>query len=408
MLRGIGVSALAFGALALAQNAASPGMNPNGQQNGNSSGNANSNSTSGGLGRMTRAASGALPGGGMRDSSPMSAVSGRVVLSGGDESEAGILVQRVCGATVMGETRTDSAGHFYLARASAHDPNLDASNSNGPVMWGCELRASFAGYQPGSLPLGDGRASDGEVLIILPPAGAASAMTISATTLLAPKNAQKAFGKGLDALHRNQPDLAHKEFGEAARIYPRFAAAWFELGKVYEQRGHHSDARNAYAKSIAADGEFLFPYMQLCRMDVREGRWKEAVDASSKVLRLDPYEFPEAYYINAFSNLALNDLDAAERSARESTKLEGAQAEPRGNFVLGVVLWRKGDLQGAEEKLQTFLAASSGGTEPIQARRILADIQRERSVQQASQAASRHDAETPRQVSSPPDAGPGR
>ncbi len=388
MLRRIGVTALALGAFALAQS-------PNGQPNNpNSSGNSNT-SPGGSLGRMMRAASGA--GNPTRENSPLGGISGRVVLSGAGESAGDTLVQRVCGAAVTGETRTDSTGHFLLSRAGAHDPNVNASGSGAPGSWGCELRASFAGYQTGSLPLGNGKATDGgEVLIVLHPVGATGPMTISATTLLAPKKAQRSYEKGLDARRHGQPDLAQKEFGDAVRTYPRFAAAWLELGKVYEQRGHGSDARDAYAKSIAADGAFLFPYAQLYRMDLRESRWQDAADASSKVMRLDPYEFPEAYYFNAISNLALNNLDVAERSAREAAKLEGAQAEPRGNYVLGVVLWRKGDLEGAEQKLQTFLASSAGGMEAIRARRILTDIQQRHAGQQASKVSSPPDAESDR------------
>jgi tetratricopeptide (TPR) repeat protein len=112
-------------------------------------------------------------------------------------------------------------------------------------------------------------------------------------------------------------------------------------------------------------------------MDVRESKWKEAAEASDKVLRLDPYEFPAAYYFNAVSNLNLGNLDAAEHSARESAKLEGAQAEPRGYYILGVVLWRRGDLQGAAEKMQTFLAGPSDGPEWESARKMLASIERQ-------------------------------
>jgi tetratricopeptide (TPR) repeat protein len=112
------------------------------------------------------------------------------------------------------------------------------------------------------------------------------------------------------------------------------------------------------------------------------------------VLRLNPYEFPQAYYFNAVSNLVLNQLDAAERSAREAAKLEGAQFEPRGNYVLGLILWRKGDLDGAEEKIQDFLAGFSGAgssadPEQASARKALDEIEQQRKRRQARQAAER-------------------
>jgi tetratricopeptide (TPR) repeat protein len=252
----------------------------------------------------------------------------------------------------------------------------------------------LSGYQTGALALGDGHSGEGDAVIVLRPVGWAQNMTISATTLLAPANARKAYNKGLDALRRRGPDLAQKEFAEAVRLYPRYAAAWLELGKVYEQRDHLSEARDAYAQAIAADGQYLFPYERLYRMDVKESRWKAAADGSAKVLRLNPYEFPQAYYFNAVSNLVLNQLDAAERSAREAVRLEGAQFEPRGNYVLGLILWRKGDLDAAEEKIQDFLArfsdeGSSVEPEQTSARKALDEIEQQRKRRQARQAAGR-------------------
>jgi tetratricopeptide (TPR) repeat protein len=306
-------------------------------------------------------------------------ISGRVVLSDGADPQ-GIAVQQVCRRTVTAVTYTDSSGHFTIPRGTNSGFGMDASVSanNSGIVSGCELRATLAGYSADPTPSGG---FDG--VIVLRPVDAKRGLTVSATTLLAPKEARKFYEKGLEAIARNRPDEAQKDFGGAVQIYPRYAAAWLELGKVYEQRDHISQARNAYSKSIAADAEYLFPYERLYRLDVKESKWKEAAEASGKVLRLDPYEFPAAYYFNAVSNLNLENLDAAERSAREAAKLEGEQAEPRANYILGVILWRKGDLDGAVEKIQTFLTSPSDGPEWESARKMLADIEKQIARRQA-------------------------
>ena len=303
-------------------------------------------------------------------------ISGRVVLSDAAEPGEGVRVQRVCGLAVVSESYTDSRGRFTVQRAATRGVSGDATSQSSTAVWGCEIRASLSEYQTATVTLTNRRAIDGSDIgtIVLRRAGSPQGMTVSATTLLAPKKARKAYDKGLDAVHRAQPDQAQKAFAEAVRVYPRFAAAWLELGKVYEQRDHLSQARIAYGKAVAADADFVLPYERLYLMDIRESKWQEAADASSKVLRLDPYEFPRAYYFNAISNLELRNLDAAERSAREAAKLEGDKAEPRANYVLGVVLWRKGDLDGAADRLRTFLAGSIGGPERVAAERMLADI----------------------------------
>jgi tetratricopeptide (TPR) repeat protein len=306
-------------------------------------------------------------------------ISGRVVLSDGADPE-GIAVQRVCSRTVTAAVYTDSSGRFSLPRGAGSSSNTDAgaNGNNSSVVGGCEVRASLAGYSADPPPLGG---FDG--VIVLHRIGAKLALTVSATTLLAPKEARKSYGKGLEAIRGNRPDEAQKDFAGAVKLYPRYAAAWLELGKVYEQRNHLSEARNAYSKSIGADAEYLYPYERLYHLDVQESKWQEAAAASAKVLRLDPYEFSEAYYFNAVSNLNLHDLDAAERSAREAVKLEGTQAEPRGNYVLGAILWHKGDLDSAAERMQAFLSSPSDGPERENARKMLAEIEKQIAGRQA-------------------------
>ncbi len=300
-------------------------------------------------------------------------ISGRVMLSdGGDPS--GVAVQQVCRRAVTAVAYPDSSGRFIIPRGTDAGFTLDASvgGRNVGAASGCELHASLAGYRSDPVPVS---AFDG--VIVLSRADGKRGLTVSATTLLAPKDARRFYDKGLQAIGRNRPDEAQRDFIAAVQRYPRYAAAWLELGKVYEQRDHLVDAQDAYGKAIAADAQYLYPYERMYRMDVRESKWQEAAEASGKVLRLNPYEFPEAYYFNALSNLNLGKLDAAEHSAREAAKLEGDQADPRGNYVLAAILWRKGDLDGAAEKVQAFLSSPSDGPEWESARKMQADIERQ-------------------------------
>jgi len=377
-LRGNWAAVLACGAIALAQAASAqqtPGQSAPGQTGG--SGNSGTNNSG-----IPRGLSGGTSRGGTRaqGSGVDGTLYGRVVLSDGAEPDGRVSVQRVCGQTVNGQATTDSSGHFTIPRADRSSFAAEGSgSSNDASAFGCELRASLAGYRSDPLPLGDRRSGDSSdaVVMVLRRVGPAQSLTVSATTLLAPKEARNLYEKGLEAIHHSRPDEAQKDFIDAVRLYPRFAAAWLELGKVFEQRDHVSQARNAYNSAIAADGEYLFPYQQLYRLDTRESKWEEAAAASGKVLRLNPYEFSEAFFINAVANLELKNLDAAERSAREAAKLEGEQAEPRGNYVLGVILWRKGDLDGAAENLKAFLSTPPNGPEWKSAQKMLPEIERQ-------------------------------
>src|ERR1700676_4064155 len=115
--------------------------------------------------------------------------------------------------------------------------------------------------------------------------------TTSATIALAPKDVKKAYEKGLNFEKHLKPDEAQAEFLRAVEIYPKHAGAWFELGKVYEQRDHFQEAREAYRKSIAADANFVNPYERLYLLALRDSQWKDAAEITDKVMRLNPYEF---------------------------------------------------------------------------------------------------------------------
>ena len=322
------------------------------------------------------------------------AISGRVLVTDGSAPSERIRVQRVCGVSVAQETYADSQGRFSLSLGGPAGLNVDASAGEAPRanggggggrgggnteanLWGCELRASLRGYRSEAVPISNRHQDEAPDVgtILLHPLSNAQGMTLSATTGLAPKEAQKSYEKGLDAIRHNLPDLAQSEFTRAVGMFSRFAAAWFELGKVFEQRGHRGEARTAYAKAIAADNDFLNPFERLYLMDTRESKWQEAADGSSRVLHRDPYEFPSAYYINALANLQLQNLEAAERSAREAGRLRGDRVDPRAKYVLGLVLARQGHLPEAADNLRAFLSATPGGAEQKDAERMLANLE---------------------------------
>jgi tetratricopeptide (TPR) repeat protein len=335
-----------------------------------------------------------------------SVISGRVLVSDGSTPAERARIQRVCGVSTVQETYSDSQGRFSLVPGST-GVSVDASANQTPRggggggggggrgsggnseanLWGCELRASLRGYRTESVPLGvrhDDQNRDVGA-IILRPLSSTKGLTMSATSGLAPKEAQKSYEKGLDAVKHNQPDIAQEEFSHAMAMYARFAAAWYELGQVMERRGHPADARSAYSKAAAADADFLSSYERLYLLDMHESKWQEAADASSRVLRRNPYDFPGAYYVNAMANLQLQNLDAAERSAREAGRLQGDSVEPRANYILGLVLARQGHTEAAIETLQAFIGTSPSGAEQKDAERIVANLEtrmRNRAAQQ--------------------------
>jgi Flp pilus assembly protein TadD len=330
-------------------------------------------------------------------------LSGHVVLNDGTPVTEPLVIERVCGTRTYREGYTDSRGYFSIQlgqnQAVMADASTDTlfsnplgrSNSNGggpfgggnsdlsqTAMMGCDLRAVMNGYRSDTISLADRRYMDNPEVgaLVLHNMTNVKGLTTSATTALAPKDARKSYEKAIEALKHSKPDEAQKELSKAVELYPKFAAAWFELGRVYERRDHIAEARDAYGKAIAADSNFVNPYERVYMLAAKDAQWQDVADTTDRVLRLNPYDFPGAYYMSAVANYQLKHFDVAEKNAREATQLKGVQAEPRANYVLGVILANKGDFAAAAESLRAYLKLDPNGSDKDRVVKMLADVER--------------------------------
>ncbi len=224
-------------------------------------------------------------------------------------------------------------------------------------LMGCELRASLPGYRSTSVELTGRRAFDNPDVgqLVLHKLANVEGFTISMTSLQAPKSAKKAFERGMKEASRKKFDKAQNELEKATTEYPQYAEAWHALGQIFEARNQPDKAREAYAKALAADEKFVSPYVRLARLDALEQKWDRVVETTAKVVRLNPYDFPDAYFYNSVANLNLRNLEEAEKSAREAIKLNVHQRFPQVEHVLGLSLAYQNELPEAKTHLQRYL-----------------------------------------------------
>jgi tetratricopeptide (TPR) repeat protein len=242
----------------------------------------------------------------------------------------------------------------------------------------CELRAVLSGYRSETIQLGSRKYMDNPDVgtIVLRPMVAVEGLTMSATSALAPKDAHKAYEKGIEAAHKMKLADAENEFHRAVEIYPKYATAWVELGHVLERMSRTDEARYAYAQSIVADSHYVNPYEALYLLAFHEKKWQECADNTEKVMHLDPYNYPAAFYYNSLSNLELHNLSIAEKSGRQAVAFDTQHVNPQGMYVLGVILAQRKDFQGAAENLRAYLKFSPDGPEAPQVRKVLADVEK--------------------------------
>src|SRR5262245_41991062 len=163
-------------------------------------------------------------------------VSGRVLMEDGTPPTDQVVIERVCNGQPKSEGYTDSKGYFGfelgrknngMIHDASEDPGNDPLNRSsgfgsslgGPSganttrlggsdtrLMGCELRARLTGYRSQTVNLSMRRPLDNPDVgvILLHRMGANEGGTVSAISAAAPKEAKKAYEKGLDGIKKKK------------------------------------------------------------------------------------------------------------------------------------------------------------------------------------------------------------
>src|SRR5207237_9109478 len=89
--------------------------------------------------------------------------------------------------------------------------------------------------------------------------------------------ARKTFEKGRYSEKKQKCDEAKRSFEKAVEIYPKYAVAWFELGRVKFRKTDEAGAREAFNQALNADSKFVSPYQWLAELAMRHAEWQDVV-----------------------------------------------------------------------------------------------------------------------------------
>jgi tetratricopeptide (TPR) repeat protein len=317
---------------------------------------------------------------------------GKVVTSDGTPFDGTPLIQSVCRGQVRNETHADVHGDFSFQfgdqlssmseAAFGADTSIDPrpfkrSAPNNPE--DCELQASLSGYLSETISL-SGRINGSENVdvgrIVLHRRSDAEDFTVSATTAAAPGGARKAFHKGQEQENGGQLDEAIKSFEKAVRLYPKFAAAWFELGNVQKMQNDFTAARTSFAASVAADDKYINPYRGLMQLAVHDQNWQEVVATSERLIALNPATFADAWFVNGVGHFYLQHFADAEKSARRGLAIDGSHRVPKLEYLLGMILVRNNNYPEAAQHFQAYLHLVSKAADIAEAQKQLAEVAR--------------------------------
>src|SRR5260370_22368389 len=274
---------------------------------------------------------------------------GRIATTDGSPVPSDLLIERVCNNRTRQEVYASPHGDFSMQLGSRTDSFPEASaDLTSPYsaagkdkdsfmgiprreLKNCELRASGSGFRPSVLSLMDLDPSDSNIdvgVIVVRRGIMIDGTTLSSLPYKAPKNARKAYEKGVQAERNGKLAEARKYLETAVRTYPRSPNAWFQLGTILQKENEEDAARKAYTQATTLDTKFLPPYLSLATMAYRAGNWAEVLNLTDHILclyplnpaatpryilDLYPMSYASAYFYNPIANYKLKKFKHAER-----------------------------------------------------------------------------------------------
>jgi len=350
-------------------------------------------------------------------------VSGRVALEDGSPLPEPVTIETVCNGAPHGEGYTDAKGYFGIELGSRNSAMIqDAAEyssmgnrntsmapipgggtsstpTSGPMSanmgdrkyMGCDLQAKLAGYRSQQVSLTGRRPMDDPnvgTILLHRMGGSEEGQTVSMVSLAAPKDAKKAYDRGMEAIKKKKWDEAEKNFEKAVEEYPRYATAWYELGMLQAGQSRFDMARSYFKRALECDGKFLKPYLQIAVLDMNAKKWQDLADVTDNIVKLDPFGYPQAYFYNGVANYNLHNMDEAEKSGLQAERLDTRHLYPRLNYLLGLVLVQRKDYRGAAERFKTYLKLDPEPEDVATVRSQLAAIEK---VTASAAAAKDHD-----------------
>ena len=337
---------------------------------------------------------------------------GRVATNDGTAVPNDVLVERICNAGVRQQVHATSRGDFSMQMGSMTDSFLDASaggdrtSQDGVAskasrtgisrreLANCELRASASGFHSSVISLVDLDTFGSSIdvgAIVVQRATKIEGMTLSATPYKAPKDARRAYEKGLEAERNGKLANARKYFEHAVEIYPRYANAWFQLGTVLQKENQNDAARTAYIQATTIDTKFLPPYLSLALMAYESENWTEVLKLTGHIMGLDPLNqaaatgyildldalnYAETYFYNSVANYKLDKIEEAEKSALKAEHLDLRTRFPQLHLLLAEIFTRKHNYANAISEIQTYLELAPHAKNADQLREQLAKLEK--------------------------------
>jgi tetratricopeptide (TPR) repeat protein len=345
-------------------------------------------------------------------------LTGQIATADGSPIPHDVVVERMCNGSVRQQVHASPGGDFSMQMGSMIDSFLDAS-AGSPTdldsqyavtgrpsqnrmlgmgiprreLFNCELRASVPGFRSSVVGLMEFQPSVGSIdvgSIVVQRSAKIEGTMVSATIYQAPKDARKAYEKGLQAERKGKFADARSYFEKAVQIYPRHADAWFQLGAVLLTQNQKDEARAAYTQATSADSRFLPPYLLLALMAGEAENWTEVVNLTGQILDRDPLNYPDAYFYNSVANYNLKKMEEAKKSGLQAERLDQRNRFPQLHLLLAEIFAQKNDYASAISEMQTYLKVAPTVKSADQVRERIAEFEKLKAAASTSEKLDAH------------------
>jgi Flp pilus assembly protein TadD len=197
--------------------------------------------------------------------------------------------------------------------------------------------------------------------------------TVSLLDLSIPENARQEFEKGQGALKENKLDDGVAHLRKAIKLYDAFPQAYALLGTAYLGKGNWKDAQVALRKANELDPKFPDAYLELGAVFNQTKEYPQAETALLKGLELNP-EAAGGHYELAKTYWALGRWQDAAPHARKA--VAGMPDLAPAHALLGNVMLRESNAQGALHEYQEYLRLDPNGSMAPGVRQVIEKIQK--------------------------------
>ena len=270
--------------------------------------------------------------------------------NGNPQSGVAIFIQDSTRARI-GQTITDTDGHFTLSRIAAGTYYLVIQPSDLQLQSVTQRLDLINTARVGS------NTSVERVDVTLKPAmteRASVPATLFAQAI--PPAAQIEYDRGMANLGKKDPEQALLHLNRAIQIFPDYFIALQQVGLLYVEREQYRESIPPLVKAIQVNAAAGPSYLGLGIASIRLGRPDMALEPLERARKIDNKSFRVHFFLGS-ALLALNRLDEAEAALKEAYRLGGAKIASAHLYLASIYSKREKNRDAIAE-LETYLRES--------------------------------------------------